>query len=846
MSLLREYAAAQAQPTLAFGADTGPSVRFDEVVAPDGTLRAAWKGMAAAADLTALDLARVDAEIATLLADDGVGYEHSVRGSVPWRLDPLPLVMDAATWARLDVGLAQRAELLGALLGDLYGAQRTLAEGLIPAETIFAHAGFTRPLARASAAEAHPLILTGTDLGRDATGEWHVLADRVQAPAGLGYALENRRVLSSVLPELYQGAGLHRLEPYFGSVRAALLQAAPAGVTDPRIVVLTPGTYSETAFDQAFLANLLGFPLVQGEDLVVRGGAVWMKPAGFPSNAPHERVDVILRRVDADWCDPLELRAGSRLGVAGLTEAVRRGTVRLVNGLGAGVLENPGLMPFLPALCERLLGEQLRLPSVPTWWCGDPEGRDAVLAALDEDPDSVIVRTIDGRASEFDGTDPADLRRRILETPCRYVGQQRLPLSHAPGWAPDESGAIETAIGALPVTLRAFTVRDGGVYRALVGGLATHVGGDPTQAPVTKDVWVLKAAEDDPDQGVAAPSFLPVGRSAPMLSPRAVEDMYWAGRYSERAEDLVRLVLTARSYAEQLDFGSSRDGAATLSALIAALQRLCGHRHDDPTAELRSLLTDADRPGSAAHSLGHLREALEGVRDQLSGDTWRAFAVTDRAAASLRATPRARQIAESAGRMLTGILSLQGVTASMIRDDGWNAIEAGRYLERAVQLCVLLDATVTTTAARRGVDRAVMGGVLLAAESAVTHRRRYRGDLAEAGVLELLIADGENPRSLAFAFARVREHIGSLSASTGSTRPERMIEELEQTLATTDVVALARVEGERREELDRFLSETRAQLHQISEAIALLHFSAGPQPQALSALSTTELVGVGP
>ncbi len=259
-----------------------------------------------------------------------------------------------------------------------------------------------------------------------------MLTDRVQAPSGLGYAMENRRVLSRVLPELYEEAGLHRMEPYFSALRSALLQAAPSEVADPRVVVLSPGTHSETAYDQAFIANILGFPLVQGEDLVVRDGWVWMKPAGFPQHEPHERVDVILRRVDAEWCDPLELRAGSQLGVAGLTEAVRRGRVRLVNGLGAGVLENPGLMPFMPAVCERLLGEQLRLPSVPTTWCGDPEGLAAVLAAVEADPTGYIVRQIDGRAADLVDLDPAQLRDRICSAPHRFVGQERLPLSQAP------------------------------------------------------------------------------------------------------------------------------------------------------------------------------------------------------------------------------------------------------------------------------------------------------------------------------------------------------------------------------------------------------------------------------
>ncbi|WP_367891504.1 circularly permuted type 2 ATP-grasp protein [Nocardioides sp. Arc9.136] len=291
----------------------------------------------------------------------------------------MPLVLDAAQWTPLEVGLAQRAELLNALLQDLYGEQRLLAEGVLPAAAVLGHAGFVRPVARRSATDPRPLVLCGVDLGRDAAGEWRVLGDRAQAPSGLGHAMENRRAVSRVVPELYREAGPHRVEPYLWALRSALLQSADDDLADPRVVVLSPGTCSGSAYDQAFLASALGFPLVRGSDLVVRDGWVHLRASGR-----LERVDVVLRRVDAAWSDPLELRGDSRLGVAGLTEAVRRGRVRVVNGLGAGVLENPALLPHLPAACQALLGEPLRLASVPTWWCGDPDSLEHVLDRVGE------------------------------------------------------------------------------------------------------------------------------------------------------------------------------------------------------------------------------------------------------------------------------------------------------------------------------------------------------------------------------------------------------------------------------------------------------------------------------
>jgi uncharacterized circularly permuted ATP-grasp superfamily protein/uncharacterized alpha-E superfamily protein len=827
--MLRDYAASLASPTLPLPGLGGS--RFDEVVDADGSLRPSWRSMAAAAyDLTGDELRRIEDEIASLLSDDGVTYEHPDAGSVPWGLDPVPLVLDAATWSRLDVGLAQRAELLSALLADLYDEQRVLAEGILPAAVVFGHSGFLRPLRRLGAGNTHPLLLSGADLGRNAEGEWRVLADRVQAPSGLGFAMENRRVISRVLPDLYQDAGLHRMEPYFAALRAAVTQAAPAGVTDPRVVVLSPGTHSETAYDQAFLAGTLGFPLVQGGDLVFRDGAVWMKPSGYPRRSPVERVDVILRRVDAEWCDPLELRAGSQLGLPGLVEAVRRGTVSVVNGLGAGVLENPALMPFLPALSERLLGEQLRLPSVPTWWCGQPEGLERVLQGLGGD--QLSVRMIDGRSAALAGLPAAELRRRILTEPHRYVARELLPLSQAPAWS-DRTGTVSRQ-----VTVRTFTIYDGSVYRPLIGGLATlaDAGG---LAPVTKDVWVLKGSPDDPDQGIAELAPPALAGSIPAVAPRALADMYWAGRYAERAEDLLRLVLTGQAYAERFDTASTSSGGHALAALHRATTLLCGRRHARSADELRSLLLDADREGSAAQSFEALREALEGVRDQLSNDTWRVFGAVDRSAAVLRRSRHPQGIADAAGRMLTGVLSLQGVTANMIQDAGWRMIELGRYLERALQVCLLLRATAAPV---RGGDaeRAVLEATLMAAESSVTHRRRHRGDARMAGALELLVTDAANPRSMAFALARVGDHLRALPSSTGSTRPERLIDDLAATVTAVDLTALAAPTNDVPSALAVYLDETAEQLQRLSDAILSVHVESGPPAQSLMLVDEAE------
>lgn len=810
MTVLRDYSAAVTQPTLA-----GDPSRYDEMVSPDGSLRPAWRMLAeSAGQLTEADVRRVGGDIERFLANDGVTYTPSERGPGPWRLDPFPLIIDAEQWSPLEVGLTQRTELLNAILVDLYGPQRLLSSGVLPPALVFAHQGFLRVAARASTSEPHPLLLSAADLGRNASGEWQVIADRAQAPSGIGFAMENRRVISRVLPEMYRHAGLHRMAPFFQALRSTLIDSAPAHANNPRVVVLSPGTLSETAYDQAFVASSLGFPLVEGSDLVMRHGAVWMRVFGR-----LERVDVILRRVDAEWSDSLELRKGSQLGVAGLSEAVRRGSVRVVNGLGAGVLENAGLLPYMSAMCEFLLDEPLRLPSVQTYWTGDPRSMAYVLDHLD----GLIVRTID-QADDLTHVGRDRLAELIRAEPHRYAGQEELLLSQSPTLA-------SRGIRPQAVTLRTFTLRYGSTYRPLVGGLASIQ--EPGSDPSSKDVWILKERPDDPDQGLLDALPLTNVRAPAAMVPRVLEDMFWFGRYSERAEDMLRLVLTAHASAE--DFRSRPDtaGGASLAVLMSAIARLSGSRHDvDQLDEnFRSLLLDTHRPGSVAQSISALRDAAQSVRDQLSPDTWQAFGSTDRAAAHLVTYHYSHQVAESAAQTLTGILSLQGVTANMIRDPGWRMIGAGRAVERGLQLCHLLRATTTV---RRGIDidRDVYTAVLSAAESAVTHRRRYRGSVRLQGVLELLLTDVENPRSLAFGLAELREHLAAMPESTGATRPERLLDDLAEELDRADLPALAAIEGEHRPNLERFLDGYIGALTRFADAVGELHFAAGPAPRS--------------
>lgn len=754
-----------------------------------------------------------------LVAADGITYTptgdagRDVAGAEPqpWRLDPLPLVVPEARWTPLAAALEQRSRLLAAVVADLAGERTLLHRGLLPAELVLAHHGHL-PGAHASDAPGR-LLLHAVDLARTTDGEVLALSDRTQAPSGLGYALADRRVLARALPEHLADVGPRPLGGFQRALAVALREVAPAAVEHPLVVVLSPGSQSETAFDQASLAAALGVPLVQSADLVVRRGRLWLRSLG-----ELEQVDVVLRRVDADYADPLDLRRGSHLGVTGLAEAVRRGGVRVVNGLGATVGENPALPAFLPALCRALLGEELTLASVPTWWCGEPAARSHVLARADE---LVVHDLAAGTAATprtMTAAARADWARDVAARPWCWAGRLLVEPATAP--ALDDDGRVVQAW----VGLRTFTLDTPGGPTAMPGALGRVLTPDPAgglpRSGAAKDVWVRPAAAADlpaapvlvrpGERGVAVadPGPRAPRRAAPVpvASARVLADLHWLGRYAERAEGLARglLAVDDRGWAEH------PAGRAVLTALAP----------DAGRAGLRARLVDPGVPGSVARSVAAAQGAARAVRDQLSGDTWAVLAGVDAALGGARARPATWRAGAEA--VVSGLLALSGLVAeNMVRDPGWLLLDVGRRLERAQQVTALLAGTLTTA----GPDEAgVVETVLVATESVVTHRRRGRGRAGAGTALDLLLLDPTNPRGVTHQLAVAGERLRTLPHATGTSRPERLLEEAAATLRRTDPARLALVgpDGDR-PRLAELLSELGTLLRETADAVEATH-----------------------
>jgi uncharacterized circularly permuted ATP-grasp superfamily protein/uncharacterized alpha-E superfamily protein len=791
----------------------------DEMLQSTGAARAAWAQLADLVDLHSWEqLSTRRGDVVQLLEDHGVQYGGEDSGQA-WNLDPLPVLLDETEWHRLETGLAQRSELLDEILTDVYGPRRLLSTGLLPAEVILGHPGFLRAADGITLPGDHQLFLTAADIARNADGSWQVIADRTQAPSGMGYAMEDRRVLAQVLAGLYRKARIHRIGPFFHAMRLALRDVAPVAAGDvPRIALLTPGPYSETAFDQAYLSAMLGFPLVEGGDLVVDDGRLWMR-----SMDRLEPVDVLLRRVDAEYCDPLDLRGDSRLGVPGLLHAARQGGVSVVNTFGSGVLENAALLTFLPRICRELRGQELLLSSAVTYWCGERSMCSHVIANLERLVVKPTARSRAGRSVlgwTLTNAERADLAARISAEPHAWVGQEPIEASTAPTVA-------EHTLEARAAVLRTFAVARPDGYQVMSGALARvapHTDAvlvSNSSGAVAKDVWVLSSepyALPDPwVQEGPAPSSLTAS-----ISPRVAEDMYWYGRYAERAEATIRLLRAVCDRWDDFHGSGGTTGGQALDVLQSALAEVA------TPGDLRDVLLDQTRPGTVAYAVHRMTGAATAVRDQLSSDSWPAISALERALARERAQP-----ADTGGapdratlaRLLESLLALQGLDAeSMVRDVGWFLDDAGHRLERAQFLVDILAATLTHQRSA-AVDSLVLESVLIANESIITYSRRYQTRANVHTVLDLLLLDGRNPRSLVFQLDRLRSDLAEVRAPGRTASRDQLMADIRDLLDELDtgLVATTDDHGLRRR-LVELLDSLGWRLRELDEEITRVHF----------------------
>lgn len=819
---------------------------YDEMLSSSGVLRPQWDPFVGAlSGLGAEELAHRWQTARQRIRENGVTY--NVYGDPlgmdrPWNLDAIPLIIPPAEWSELEAGLIQRARLLNQILVDLYGPQQLLLGGHLPPALVFANPGFWRPCHGMPVPGNQYLHLLAVDLARAPDGQWWVIADRTQAPSGAGYALENRIVLGETFPDFFREFQVQRIASFFQSFRDNLLQLSPKPRENPRVVLLTPGPFNETYFEHSYLARYLGFSLVQGGDLTVRDSRVFLKTL-----EGLKQVDVILRRVDDGFCDPIELRSGSFLGVAGLMEAIRAGNVSVANALGSGLIETSAFMPFLPGLSKRLLGEKLKLPTVATWWCGQP---DALRYVRDNLEFLVIKPAFPSKAMEpvFGGKlsveDRAKLLTRMQQRPRDFAGQDLLDISTVPVWA-------ENKLSPRRVVLRVYLAAAGDSWVVMPGGLARVSASLDT--PVvsmqrgggSKDVWVLSNKPVDTfslQRSRNLPMDLNRGEVSDLPS-RAADHIFWLGRYAERSEHLARVL---RCILNRLTGESGASELAESNSLVRLYDCLESPHvplaKDDPEGhldlagdfeqEILSRIFEDQRGDSLNAMLNRAGRAAVHVRDRLSSDLQRIVSqfgtvarVTDSSAWGYASAGDALSVLN---RCIATLASLRGIEMeNMTRGPGWHFLSIGRRVERAVHLVQLFRGIMVPL---DPLDWPALEMLLDVADSSMTYRSRYFTTLQPAPVLDLLMNDDTNPRALAFQMSDLAEHCQYLaSAPSGGGWPilqQRRLEEAAANLFNADVLALCTPgDGGRRELLDELLTAMDHALPAFSNAITLTYFS---------------------
>lgn len=740
-----------------------------------------------------LPTAEVERRVASarrMIKENGVTYNlyDDAQGMArPWELDIVPFVVGSAEWGLVEAAVKQRARVADALLRDIYGSQRLIAEGAIPPHLVYGHPQYLRALQGIEPPGGVRVHLFAADLARGADGSWTVLGSRVDAPGGVGYALENRIVIGQTLPELFIDLGVQRLASFFADYRDAVLGLAQG--MKGRAALLTPGTYNEAYFEHAFLARYLGLELFEGEDLAARDGQLFVRTTGGLA-----RTAVLFRRLDSDFCDPVELRADSALGIPGLVDAIRNGGAVVANALGGGVVESPAMNAYLPAVA-RFFGEELLVPDIATIWCGTQWGREAALARL---ANLVVRDAFDARPLFWRGTSArlgrdfsldeigalADhLERRGATT----VVQELPPLGEAPSF---ENGTFITR----PLAIRVFAAWTPNGYVVMPGGLARVAADHSIRAlsmqsgAASKDLWVLASGQVDmfsllrPEHAAVE-----VRRSSDEAPSRAMDNLFWLGRYIERTESFVRVLRRSN----------------TIDAIAPELEltlRLLGLFRREANAETLSLL------------LSNVVRTAWSVRDRLSVDTWRAV--------------EALTSESNYDELINRTAAISGLAAeNMTRGSNWLFFDLGRRIERATLSCDLAREIFTPPSSREA-ERVQIA--LEIADSAMTYRSRYLNAFQVAPALDLLLLDGSNPRATAFQLTAIVHHVSALPEETGVQRRRgaRVIaSQALTTCMTADAKGLAALDGHgRRKVLETFVAGISTSMELLSDAIGVAYF----------------------
>ena len=720
------------------------------------------------------ELNRRAQSLARQIRDNGVTYNvyaDQAHGTQrPWSLDLLPTIVTPKDWAEIEAGVLQRTRLLNLIMADIYGPRDLLKQGLLPAALVQGHPGYLRAMHGVKPRGDTWLNIAAFDLARGPDGTWRVVSQRTQAPSGLGYLLENRIAIARQFPKAFAGLKVQRLAASYLALVNGIRSMAPNG-PDARIALLTPGPYNETYFEHAYLARYLGLTLVEGNDLTVRDQRLYLKTL-----SGLEPVDALIKRLDDEWLDPLELRSDSALGIPGLLQVMRAGNVLLANAPGSAPLESSALLGFLPAIARELLGEELQLPALATWWCGEHATLQRALPQLKQNvvkptyPGSDVFTQMGQRLSP-QALDA--LMGRVVQRPDDFTMQAYLPLAQTPTWAGDH-------IAPRSAMLRVYVLADGPTsWRVLPGGLVRLAPRGELMASMqaggsSADCWVMTDGEVDTTSLLrSAPTTLSMALNKRPVTSRAAENLFWLGRYTERAENTIRLaqVVLRNLHSEEQTGRALQDWMVRLShthSLVLGEVPASASPQAQRVFErsLVAALGDAAGAFSVGFNLRALRLASANVRERLSQEQRnlieRAEAeflaqCTGLGVANESASQEALNALEAASESLAGITGAQ--TDRMVRDNGWRLLSLGLQIERLTTLSSAMRQAFDAASVH---DAAGFEALLALFDSTITFHAQYQQRRDVVALLDLLLLNRDNPRSLAWVLDTLRSRLRKL------------------------------------------------------------------------------------
>lgn len=785
----------------------------------------------------------LQSEIDWLMVENGVTYNvyNDPNGlHRPWQLNAVPFILHEKEWDTIEKGIQQRAKLLDLILKDVYGERKLIKDKIVPPEVFYEHRGFLRQCDQIEYSTPKNLMIYSAELSRGPDGRMWVVNDRTQAPSGMGYALENRFTTSRIAAELFQNINVKQPSKFFNDFSQMLIDAAPKGVEDPTIVILTPGPHNETYFEHAYLSTLLGYSLVKGNDLIVRSGFVWMK-----SLKGLKKVDVILRRVDDEFVDPLELREDSYLGVAGLLEVVRNNNVTVVNPVGSGIIENSGLIPFMNAICKYYLDEELLLPQIASWWCGQEKERNFVLKNIKK----YVIKRIDKSNREslyfcefLSETEIEKLEEEILRNPYRFVAQEKISFSSAPNY-------IDGKLEPRKVVCRTFCVAKGDGYSVMPGGLVRvaserkELRVSNQRGGISKDFWIVS----DEKQNSIQQNTWSVSKNIRIsdmndLPSNTAENLFWSGRYLGRAVVTSRYLRTVLNSMNNESYNSRKTESETLVYLFKALTHLTstfpgfvGKGSEevlkDPLKELRSLVLDVDRVGSLAQTLSSFNNSYYTLRNLWSKDMWRVFDSIKKLWAPYDPDKKHTLIdlIKLLDKTITRLIAFMGlIEESIMVNQGLLLYFIGLQMEQA-SMNIAKARSMIVFNYEEELNYEILEALLNSYESLNIYRYSYRSYLSLDNVVDLLILDKNYAKSLYYQLHRIQRDMSQLpvpQTSDGFTECQSKIAQVCEIMNAIDPDLLLKTNEENilRENFDTTLSKLSDLLHETALAISNTYF----------------------